>query len=523
MTDQDDRDERDEAEAQKQDAAGAKSDEAAPQKNANSDAAAAPTDAKSDEAAPQRDAKSDEAAPQKDAKSDEAAAKEDAKSDEAAAKEDAKSDEAAPQKDAKSDEAEAQKDAGASDADAPKADETDEDAEPAAAASEVGAKPADAGQRPAMPKVEVDPETSSRKPAAWGLPLVRLDAGWTKWEIFLCTVVLVLEVLVLSLWVGLKGLSTAADGASKAGVVFRMLTGAVVLGGLGFLAMRKQKKSLQRLAAISGVVLGVATGKLWGNVGVEWASNMLNWFQQASTLTLFGGLRGLGTRLTLLLALLGGSLATASGKHINIDLLTRFVRPKARLYVMVVGWLSTAFICGVAGWGFFDHIAIDDFDAKAEARPAEKLSAVTKGMGEHAFMLRKQIALDLKTLPHVVAGERYAEWLGSEEWNAWIRDAGFAERYGADKAKLLEITADMKRSPIVVIPEKGEPRGDLIKSANLVFPFGLFVLVFRFVLLSLLALSGHFSVNFESAADEIKRRHDEDVDDQGDKPEEQGT
>ncbi|MCE7889938.1 MAG: TRAP transporter small permease subunit [Sorangiineae bacterium PRO1] len=458
MTDQDDRDERDEAEAQKQDAAGAKSDEAAPQKNANSDAAAAPTDAKSDEAAPQRDAKSDEAAPQKDAKSDEAAAKEDAKSDEAAAKEDAKSDEAAPQKDAKSDEAEAQKDAGA----APKADETDEDAEPAAAASEVGAKPADAGQRPAMPKVEVDPETSSRKPAAWGLPLVRLDAGWTKWEIFLCTVVLVLEVLVLSLWVGLKGLST-------------------------------------------------------------WASNMLNWFQQASTLTLFGGLRGLGTRLTLLLALLGGSLATASGKHINIDLLTRFVRPKARLYVMVVGWLSTAFICGVAGWGFFDHIAIDDFNAKAEARPAEKVSTVTKGMGEHAFMLRKQIALDLKSLPHVVAGERYAEWLGSEEWNGWIRDAGFAERYGADKAKLLEITADMKRSPIVVIPEKGEPRGDLIKSANLVFPFGLFVLVFRFVLLSLLALSGHFSVNFESAADEIKRRHDEDVDDQGDKPEEQGT
>lgn len=374
-----------------------------------------------------------------------------------------------------------------------------------------------------MPKVEVDPETSSRKPAAWGLPLVRLDAGWTKWEIFLCTVVLVLEVLVLSLWVGLKGLSTSADGASKAGVVFRMLTGAVVLGGVGFLAMRKQKKSLQRVAAISGVVLGIATGKLWGNVGVEWASNMLNWFQQASTLTLFGGLRGLGTRLTLLLALLGGSLATASGKHINIDLLTRFVRPKARLYVMVVGWLSTAFICGVAGWGFFDHIAIDDFNAKAEARPAEKVSTVTKGMGEHAFMLRKQIALDLKSLPHVVAGERYAEWLGSDEWNAWIRDAGFAERYGADKAKLLEITADMKRSPIVVIPEKGEPRGDLIKSANLVFPFGLFVLVFRFVLLSLLALSGHFSVNFESAADEIKRRHDEDVDDQGDKPEEQGT
>ena len=359
------------------------------------------------------------------------------------------------------------------------------------------------------PAVDANPDNGQPKPAAWGLPFVRIDSGWTKWEVFLCTTVLVLEVLVLSLWVGLKGLSTSSDGASNAGIVFRMLSGALVLGSVGFLATRKQKKSLQRIASISGVVIGIATAKYWGNVGVEWASNMLNWFQQASTLTLFGGLRGFGTRLTLVLALLGGSLATASGKHINIALVTRFLRPKARLYVVVFGWLSTAFICGVAGWGFFDHIAIDDFDAKADARPSEKFSAVTTGMGEHAFMLRKQVALDLKALPHVVKGERYAEWLGHEEWNDWIRTSGFVERYGEEKAKLLEITPDMKRSPIVVIPEKGEPRGELVKTANLAFPFGLFVLVFRFVLLSLLALSGHFSVNFESTADEIKRRHDE--------------
>jgi hypothetical protein len=275
---------------------------------------------------------------------------------------------------------------------------------------------------------------------------------------------------------------------------------------LGFLATRKQKKRFQRTASIGGVVIGVFVAKYWGTVGVEWASNMLNWFQQASTLTLFGGLRGLGTRLTLLLALLGGSLATASGKHITIDLVTRYLRPTARLYVVVVGWLCTAFICGVAGWGFFDHIAIDDFDAKAENRPGEKLSAVTKGIGEHSFILRKQIALDFKTLPHVIRGQRYAEWMGGDEWNNWIRTEGFAERYGKEKAEVLEITPDMKRSPIVVVPEKGEPRGELIKSANLVFPIGLFVLVFRFVLLSLLALSGHFSIDFESHADEFKRK-----------------
>jgi hypothetical protein len=401
-------------------------------------------------------------------------------------------------------------DAAAADAeaDAEKADASTEDDEPADAAesSDVPSQPA---PKKKAPSVEVDPQVTGRKPAAWGLPFVRIDSVWTKWEVILCTSVLVLEVLVLSLWVGLKGLSTAAGGASNAGIVFRMLAGASVLGGVGFLATRKQKKPVQRAMSIGGIVIGIATAKYWGNVGVEWASNMLNWFQQASTLTLFGGLRGLGTRLTLVLALVGGSLATASGKHINIDLITRFLRPRARLYVVVVGWLSTAFIVGVAGWGFFDHIAIDDFDAKAEARPSEKLSEVTKGMGEHAFMLRKQIGLDLKALPHVLKGERYAEWLGADEWNSWVRDGGFAERYGPEKAKLLEITPDMKRSPIVVIPEKGEPRGELIKSANLAFPFGLFVLVFRFVLLSLLALSGHFTVTFEAAADEIKRKHEE--------------
>src|SRR5262245_43387088 len=66
-----------------------------------------------------------------------------------------------------------------------------------------------------------------RKAQAWGRPLARLDAAWTKWEIWLCAITIVLEILVLTLWVGLKGLSTAPDGNSKAGLVFRALFGAI--------------------------------------------------------------------------------------------------------------------------------------------------------------------------------------------------------------------------------------------------------------------------------------------------------
>jgi len=42
------------------------------------------------------------------------------------------------------------------------------------------------------------------------------------------------------------------------------------------------------------------------------------------------------TRLTLWLALLGGSIATAKGKHINIDVVMRFLTPRMRIPVAVL-------------------------------------------------------------------------------------------------------------------------------------------------------------------------------------------
>ena len=373
-----------------------------------------------------------------------------------------------------------------------------------------GGESGDSGSSASQPP-QSNPEPGPVKAAAWCRPLVRLDDAWTRWEGFLCASVLLLEVLVLSLWVGLKGLSTPPD-AGSAGYVFRVLTGSAILGLIGFFAVRKKGKPAQRVASISGVVLGVIAASYWQNVGVAWSSNLLNWYQQASTLTLFGGLRGVGTRLTLLLALIGGSLATASGKHITIDLVTRFVKPKVRMPLVIVGWLGSAVICAGAGWGFFDHIAIENFGAEADVSASAKVSKVWKGLGEDSFIARKQMALDMKTLPKVLKGERYSEWLGGQEWNEFLETSGFVERYGREKIEDLKLEGDDKRSPIVVVPDRGEPRGELNKGANLVFPIGLFIIAIRFILLSLLALGGHRSVDPDTGTDgaDVSKTHDAD-------------
>jgi len=338
---------------------------------------------------------------------------------------------------------------------------------------------------------------SRRPPAAWGEPLARADEKWTNFERWLCAIVVLLEIGALSLWVALKGLSSP-PGASAAGIVFRAITGSLLFGSIGYLATRKQSMTIRRSAAIAGVVLGLLMAKAWARVGVDWSANLLNWYQQASWLTLFGGLRGIGTRLTLLLALLGGSLATAAGRHITIDLITRFLGPRSRLPVAMIGWLGASIVCFGASWGFLDHIAIEDFGARADYTVGQKMKTIGHGFSERWFILRKQVALDFKSFPHVVKGESYADWLSGAEWNAWLDGAGFAERYGKAAIEGLRIPPEAKRAPMVVVPEKGEPRGELTHIANLVFPIGLFIIALRFILLALLALSGHKSTDPEA-------------------------
>lgn len=343
------------------------------------------------------------------------------------------------------------------------------------------------------------PPGGGRRPAAWGAPLARIDAIWTKFEMWMCVGVLALEVVALTLWVALKGMSTRVENESPAGFIFRAVLGAAVLGTIALLLTRKRSKLIERVAVISSIVVGIAFAKVWIGWGVDFFANVLNWFQSASSLRLVGGLRGVGTRLTLLLALLGGSLATGAGKHITIDLITRALRPSFRLPVILIGWVGAAIICLVAAWGFFDHIAIDrPFRADPDATAAEKFSKVGEEIGEQSFILRKQLALDLKAIPHVMAGEPFSDWMTGTEWNEWVRGAGFAERYGEEEAKSIEVGPNERRSPYVLIPGRGEPRAELVAVANLVFPIGLVIIALRFLLLCLLAISGHKDISPDS-------------------------
>jgi hypothetical protein len=295
-------------------------------------------------------------------------------------------------------------------------------------------------------------------------------------------------------------MSTAHD-AAPAGLVFRGIFGALVLGTLAYWVLFSANMKVRRTAAVVGVVAGFLTAKLWGHVGVDWSSNLLNWFQQASTLTLVGGLRGVGTRLTVLLAVLGGSLATAAGRHVTIDLITRYLPVGGRMPLVVSGWIATAVICAAASWGFFDHIAIENFGANATASAGEKIKKVGHELGEYAFVTRKQIQLDVRTFPLVMRGESYSHWLTGVAWDDFLNSSGFIDRYGKEAVDALRISPDGTRSPIVAIPGKGEPRGALTEAANLAFPIGLLIISLRFLLLSILAASGHMKIDLEAHMD----------------------
>jgi len=343
------------------------------------------------------------------------------------------------------------------------------------------------------------PASSHGKPpgqgAAWGVPLMHLDEVWTRFETWLAVFALSLEILSMSLWVFLKGFSTP-PGDNVSGILFRAVVGAVVLGSAAWFGLKKQSESVRRNATLAGVFVGVLLAKAWASVAVDYTSNLLNWYQQACFLTLLGGLRGVGTRLTIFLALLGGSLATARGKHVIIDIATRFVSYKPRMVMVLIGWFVSALVSGGAAWGFLDHISIENFGARADMSAGQKVGQVFHQLDEDFFIARKQIGLDLKSTPHILfKGQVYADWLKGKEWNAWLDDSGIPERYGKEAVEALKIPDEDSRAPLIVVPGRGEPRGELINAANLVFPIGLTIIALRFLLRILLAISGHVSVD----------------------------
>jgi hypothetical protein len=359
----------------------------------------------------------------------------------------------------------------------------------------------------------------------------RIDAAWQRVEARLCASVLVAEIASLTLWISLKGLSTDyVPGANASGLVYRCVVGATVLGIVAHLATRRAGGQAHRAVTIAAVILGLATGRLWSHLGVVYASNVLNWLQNASVLMLIGGLRGLATRLTLWLALLGASLATSRGKHIHVDVVLRYLPRVAWKPAAVAGQLAAALVCGLAVVGFVDYIGIAEFRASAvepcpgdpsrscDSRPSERLATVRHEIAADLFLLGRQAALDAKTLPKVALGTPYDKWMTAGEWNAWLDGAAWTEHYDNSAVAALHMDVSAPgalRMPQVAVPGTGEEaRGLLIRELNFVFPVGLGVIAIKFLLRVLLLLGGRANLDPEAALQEEDLAHAQERDDE---------
>ncbi|MBX3203467.1 MAG: TRAP transporter small permease [Labilithrix sp.] len=376
------------------------------------------------------------------------------------------------------------------------------------------------GETPVPPVAKSEPKPEDTGKAAWGAPLARLDRAWTTLESRLAAGVLVAEVLTLVFWIGIRALS--ATGRAGPGMIFRALLTAIVLGVLAHRFSRKHERHevITTAAVLSGLVLGTQ----WGEAGTAYFSNLFAWLQNASILVFFGGVSELAKRFTLWLALLGASLATAQGKHINVDVVMRFLSPRARVPVAVLGWLAAAVVSISASWGFFDYVAVEEMRApptivcpgqesaeipkRCPAPPMSKIDRVTSSAGRNFFLATRQLSLDLKSFPKVITGTPYNQWLTPREWNEWLRAGGWERRFAAEDVKGFELPEDgsveFRNPSVTAIPGGTEAIPKLlVPLMNLVFAFGLLVIGIRFILRSLLAISGWVKVDPAAAhADE---------------------
>jgi len=364
-------------------------------------------------------------------------------------------------------------------------------------------------------------------PKAWGTPIARFDALLTAFEERLLLAVLLVEIGALVIWVVLRGFSLGE--ADPRNLILRIPILAGLFAAIGsFVAGRFLKGSpAEKSVPLGAAVLGAVLAYVTRNAGVFYVQNILNWLQNASSLMLVGGLRGLVTRLTLWLALLGASLATSKGKHINIDVVMRFLPISYRVPVALVGWLTAAVMCVTGAWGFVDQLALGEFrvertdvcpgyvaPAPKEGEPTPnapqcevgagvKLAGVQKETGRDLFLLGRQISLDLKSIPRVFfSATAYDKWFSPSDWNAWWNEGNWNAHYAADdvKAQILPPESTEMRIPAITIPGGDEnPSGVLIRDLNLVLPLGLLMIALRFVIRSLLAVSGHIVVDPDAA------------------------
>ena len=346
--------------------------------------------------------------------------------------------------------------------------------------------------------------------AAWARPLYKLEKAWTWFESRLLVVVLLSLIAAMVAWVALKGLHQPvpvdANGNTtisyyEAGTAFRALAGFAILGGIARLVTRRQPETTRTYVTLAAVLFGIFGAALWRKTGVLYAEHMLNWLQEGSSLTMFGGLRGIAASLTILLALIGASLAAAGGKHINIDVLLRFFPGSLRTVVFLMSTIATASVCFTVGWAFLDEIAITEFGADKDAPPGQHVAKVTKSLGDDLFIWRKQIGLDFSALPHVVAGGRWDDEsrMNGRQWNAFVEEGGFRDHYTKEQVDSILAPPDAleeSRIPMVIVPD-GSARGLLVRSMHLTFTIGFIIIGLRFILRMLLVLAGYASVDPE--------------------------
>lgn len=357
----------------------------------------------------------------------------------------------------------------------------------------------------APPKPVRDPDK-----AAWGAPLEKLDQAWTRLEAKICAGVLVAEILTLVFWIAIRSLSSTGRGGG--GLLFRCLVTAVVVT---YGVHRATKKHPRHALITTGAFFGgLGLGFAWGDAGTAYFANLFAWLQNSSILVFFGGVNEIAKRLTLWLALLGASLATAQGKHINVDVAMRFLAPRARVPVAVLGWLTAAVVSIAASWGFFDYVAVEEMRAPTTVQcenprgcpaPAgSKVSKVLASSGRNLFLAGRQITLDVRSLPKVVSGTPYNKWLTPHDWNEWVRGGGWEGRFEAEDVKALELpedgSIDFRNPSVTAIPGGTEAIPKiLVPMLNLVFAFGLLVIGVRFLLRSALAIAGWVKVDPNAA------------------------
>jgi hypothetical protein len=371
-------------------------------------------------------------------------------------------------------------------------------------------------------------EPNPPSPPAWAASLKRFDKAWTAAEAKACAVILVLEIVALCIWIILKNMPIAYSpetGGSKAGLVLRGLLGGIALATLAHKIMGKaipREPNAQSVGPVHGavvttaLVVGLALGKSWASVGADFFSNVYSWLQASSSLVMFNGLRGFSSRMTLLVALLGASIATAKAKHINVDFGLRALPEKLRLPAAVTGWLAAAAVCVMSSYAFFDFIAIGNFQAPSKVDCAEgdkgasgngqcdpsfgiKWSKVMSTTKRDLFVARRQVVLDFKTFARVMKGERYSE-MPAAEWNAWLDAADWSAYADADELASYRAADDAPREPKAPVPGGGDLKLLLVKEFN-VFVLGIWfnLIALRFIIRAVLALSGAVSVDPDAA------------------------